>query len=179
MGIKWTKQFPYFFPSIIPNKQNQLNHLESLLEQSRQIISTLSTLDPRSERRRGKKGEVCHKLAKREEKEKRNTQDFPRWDAGTRWITTWRPRPRERVRFFSRKNGFSMSVNSVAETAQSRLTRAPRPLENTTRGMGVNWWTEGRWRRGDVEDSRTSIDSSKESKPVPIGFLFLFLLPGF
>ena len=24
------------------------------------------------------------------------------------------PRPRERVRFFSRKNGFSMSVNSVA-----------------------------------------------------------------
>ena len=73
---------------------------------------------------------------KRGEKGKETRKIFASGCGYTVDYAAWRPRPRERVRFFSRKNGFSMSVNSVAETAQSRLTRAPRPLENTTKGRG-------------------------------------------
>lgn len=128
MKIK-RNDFPIFSPQLSPtSKINKLNHLESLLEQSTNYRPYSSSIH--AQKGEEKKGEVVN--WQKEAKKRKKHARFSRWDAGTRW----RPRPRERVRFFSRKNGFSMSVNSVAETAQSRLTRAPRPLENTTRRDG-------------------------------------------
>lgn len=124
MKIK-RNDFP-IFPLNYP-QQAKLVKSSRIVARAVDKLSTLFILDPRPEE---KKGEVVN--WQKEAKKRKKHARFSRWDAGTRW----RPRPRERVRFFSRKNGFSMSVNSVAETAQSRLTRAPRPLENTTRRDG-------------------------------------------
>lgn len=102
------------------------------------------------------------------------------WDAGARWITPW---SRERVRFFSRKNGFSMSVNSVAGR-QNRVSleryglrpidAAPRRSKiraEAPRGMGRRM-EERRGRLKDDDDDA----SSKKGNSVPvtsIGFLAL------
>lgn len=65
-----------------------------------------------------------------------------------------------------------MSVNSVAETAQSRLTRAPWPLENTTKrgGRGIG----GRREDGGEKTSkiRGRALSPRRRGTLPIGFLF-------
>lgn len=120
-----------------------------------------------------KKGEVVN--WQKEAKKRKKHARFSRWDAGTRW----RPRPRERVRFFSRKNGFSMSVNSVAETAQSRLTRAPRPLENTTRRDGR--WIGGRRemeerRRRRFEDEHWLLEGEELHRSVSFSFFSSWFL---
>lgn len=131
MKIKLTKRIFLltFFPPRSTPQSAKLIKPSRILVPAVDKLSTLSSI--RAQKRRRKK---VGKLTKREEEKEKKHARFSHWDAGTRWIMTWRSRPRERVRFFSRKNGFSMSMNSVAETAQSRLTRAPRPLENTTRG---------------------------------------------
>lgn len=169
MKIK-RNDFP-IFPLNYP-QQAKLVKSSRIVARAVDKLSTLFILDPRPEGRRKKRR--GRKLAKRGKKEKETRKIFALGcgyavAAATTWTSSL---------LFTEEWVFHVGEFSGRDGTIASHSSATAAWKYDEKGWEVNWWTEGRWRRGDVEDSRTSIDSSKERNSTD-RFPFLFFLLDF